>query len=317
MPICGYICNRGSTGLEIFSRIFSIKNLKLLIPVHPFQSIESAVMNRTALFGIAIAFILPLTAYFIMKNKSREVTSMPRYYIGDSVMQTTRDGKDYSDTVWHTIPDFKLVNQLGQQVGWKDLKDKIVVAKFFFTHCPTICPPMTLNMKLLRDGIKSSAKVGSREAKFVHFLSFSIDPERDSVPRLKNWADRFQINPQNWWLLTGDRKQIYDLAIKDMGLLTVDGENVDSNFVHTDFFVLIDKERHIRGYYHSLKDDGSPDTAALSKLSRDVIYLSLEKDPQKKSMFAGKLELLAVVFGAAMLGLVLLFTYLRREKKPA
>lgn len=272
-------------------------------------------MNRRALFGIAIAFILPLTAYFIMKNKSREVTAMPRYYIGDSVIQSTKNGKDHSDTVWHTVPDFKLVNQLGETVSWKDLEDKIIVANFFFTHCPTICAPMTLNMKLLRDGIKTSAKVGSREAKFVHFLSFSIDPERDSVSRLKNWADRFQINPQNWWLLTGDRKQIYDLATKHLGLLTVDGENIDSNFVHTDFFVLIDKERHIRGYYHSLKDDRNPDTASLSQLTRDVIYLSLEKDPKKRSLFEGKLELLAIVLGAVALGLVLLFTYLRRQRK--
>jgi protein SCO1 len=79
--------------------------------------------------------------------------------------------------------------------------------------------------------------------------------------------------------------------------------------VHTDFFVLIDKNRNVRGYYHSLKDDMTADTASLSKLARDVIYLSLEKDPNKKSVFAGKLELILIVLVAVLLGLVVLSGY--------
>jgi protein SCO1/2 len=272
-------------------------------------------MNKTALFGILLALVLPVGIYLFMKNKSREVTAMPRHYIADSIVAHKKDGKDVYDTVWHKIPDFTLTNQLGNDVSWKDLEGKIVVANFFFTQCPTICPHMTINMKRLQEAIHSASKVGNREAKFLQFLSFSIDPERDSVERLKNWANRFQINPQNWWLLTGPRKEIYDLSIDHFKLTAIDGAHIDSQFVHTDYFVLIDKNRNIRGYYHSLKPDMTPDIASLSQLSRDVIFLSLEKDPNKKSVFAGKLELILIVFCAVILGMVLFFSFLKREKR--
>jgi protein SCO1/2 len=134
-------------------------------------------------------------------------------------------------------------------------------------------------------------------------------PERDSVERLKKWADRFQIDPQNWWLLTGDRKQIYDMSINDMKLLAQDGGPVDSNFLHTDFFVLIDKNRNIRGYYHGL------DTNALSQLSEDIVLLSMERDRKAKSFFSGKLELIAIIFMIAGIGLVVLMKLLKKENK--
>src|SRR6185295_12988162 len=185
---------------------------------------------------------------------------------------------------WHVLPDFVLTNQLGGKISWKEIGSKIVVADFFFTHCPTICVPMTKNMKRLQESIRASEKVGDREPDFVQFLSFSVDPERDSVQQLKKWADRFQINPENWWLLTGQKKDIYELAINDMKLGLVDGHGIDTSFIHTDHFVLIDRNRKVRGYYHGL------DSASLARLSEDIIFLSLEKDRSKKSVFEGKLE---------------------------
>jgi protein SCO1/2 len=200
------------------------------------------------------------------------------------------------------------------------MEGKIVVADFFFTHCPTICPTLTRNMRDLQRSIKSSAKIGNRDADFVQFLSLTIDPERDSVAELKKWADRFQINPQNWWLLTGEKKQIYDLSLKEMRVPAEDGGLVDSNFAHTDVFVLIDKNRNIRGYYHTIITDTvnggyTPDSASLAKLSKDIIFLALEKDPNKKFFLSGKLELIAIVFVIVAIGLVLLFKVLKREKK--
>ena len=168
---------------------------------------------------------------------------------------------------------------------------------------------MTLNMKKLQVGIKNNQRSGDREADFIHFLSFSIDPERDSVKQLKKWADRFQLDPQNWWLLTGNRNEIYDLSINHMKLMVQDGGPVDSNFLHTDYFVLIDRNRNIRGYYHGL------DTAALAKLSEDIVLLTLEKDPQKKSFLAGKLELLAIVFVITAIGIVILISILKKQRK--
>jgi protein SCO1/2 len=162
-------------------------------------------------------------------------------------------------------------------------------------------------MKRLAESINNGSRVGDRSNKQVHFLSFSIDPERDSVERLKYWADRFQVNPEQWWLLTGDKKEIYDLAIDQMKIGIVDGQGIDTSFIHTDHFVLIDSNRYVRGYYHGL------DSASLAKLSEDLVLLTMEKDPKEKSFFDGKLQLIAVVFLLAIFGVGLLFYFLRKK----
>jgi protein SCO1/2 len=266
-------------------------------------------LNKTALYGIFIALMLPLGGYFFLKAKTSNNVVVPRHFIFDSVIEKTENGKSITDTVWKKLPDFSLTNQLGRQVGWDDLEGKVIVADFFFTRCPTICPQLTRNMKGMQDGISNAQRVGSTQADFVHFLSFSVDPERDSVAALKAWADRFQIDPQNWWLLTGPKKEIYDLSIEHMKLGLVDGEGIDTSFFHTDFMVLIDKNRNIRGYYHGL------DTTEIDRLSNDIVMLKLEKDPQRKRFFDGKLELIAIVFVVTALGILALMYFLKKEKK--
>jgi len=254
-----------------------------------------------------LAVLLPLVSYFIVKNKSEHALVMPRHYLPDTVITVTKNGKHTNDTVWHQVADFALINQENKPVSWNELKGKIVIADFFFTHCPTICPSLTKNMKRLAESIYNGEKVGDQTNKQVHFLSFSIDPERDSVERLKYWADRFQINPEQWWLLTGSKKTIYDLIIHEMKIPVEDGMGVDTNFMHTDHFVLIDSSRHVRGYYHGL------DSASLATLSEDLVLLTLEKGPKEKSFFAGKLQLIAVVFLVAIFGVGLLFYFLRKK----
>lgn len=255
-----------------------------------------------------LALLLPLTAYFIVKGKSEKAVTMPRHYLPDSVSTITKKGKRVLDTAWHQVADFSLLNQEGKRVSWDNLKGKIIIADFFFTHCPTICPALTTNMKRMAESIHNGQRVGDRTNKQVHFLSFSIDPERDSVERLKYWADRFQVNPEQWWLLTGDKKMIYDLVIEEMKVGLVDGQGVDTNFIHSDRFVLIDSNRHVRGYYSGL------DTTALTRLSRDLVLLTMEKDPKGKSFFDGKLLLIAVVFLSAILGVGLFLFFIKRKK---
>lgn len=266
-------------------------------------------MNKTALYAILLAAFLPLVCYFIVKKYSDSAIVMPHHYFPDSTITRTERGKEYTDTVWHKLPDVKLTNQQGDQVSLSDLRGKVIVADFFFTHCPTICPPLTRNMKWLQQSITNSQRVGDKTPDFLHFLSFSIDPERDSVPRLKQWADRFQVNPEQWWLLTGDKKTIYDLAIEEMKLPVVDGHGIDTSFIHTDRFVLIDTNFHVRGYYHGL------DTADLARLSNDIILLTMEKDPSRKSVLAGKFQIMAVAFLAAIIGVGLLLFFIQKKKK--
>lgn len=269
-------------------------------------------MNKTALYALMLALLLPLISYFIVKKLGDRAVDMPPRFFPDSVIVKTVDGKLETDTAWHRLPEISMINHLGQRVGWKDMmKDsngKIIVANFFFTHCPSICPALTRNMKWLQETVKKSEKVGDRTADFVQFLSFSVDPERDSVPALKQWADRFQVNPANWWLLTGNKKEIYDLSINDMKLGLVDGEGVDTSFIHTERFVLVDRNRIIRGYYNGL------DTMALAKLSRDIVLLSLEKDKKKKSFLAGNLEMIAVVFLLTLIALGIFLLVLKKTR---
>ena len=254
-----------------------------------------------------LALLLPLVAYFVVKKKSETAVTMPRHYLPDSVYTLTKKGKQIEDTIWHKVGDFKLTNQEGRTVTWADLKGKIVIADFFFTHCPTICPGMTRNMKRLAESIHNGQRVGDRTNRQVHFLSFSIDPGRDSVERLKYWADRFQVNPQQWWLLTGGKKMIYDLGFNEMKVPLEDGYGVDTSFMHTDRFILIDSNRHVRGYYDGL------DSVALSRLSNDVVLLTMEKDPKAKSFWAGKFQLIAVVVLVTMLALALFFYFFRKK----
>ena len=173
-------------------------------------------------------------------------------------------------------------------------------------------------MKLLRDNIKSNDKAGTRDADFVQFLSISVDPERDSIPELKKWADRFGVNPQNWWLLTGNKKEIYDWARNDLKLALVDGGAVDTNFMHPQLFMLLDKDRVIRARKDkdgNVKMYNGLDSASLKNLAEDIVLLSLEKDPKKKSPIAGNLELIAIVFAIAAVAIILLLIFMKKENK--
>lgn len=284
-------------------------------------------MNKKALLGIIIALIIPMVAYFIMR--AVPTVTPPQRIFYDSVTTKISKGKEVTDTIWSRVPDFSFTNQSGQKVSWKDImykrndsmsEGKIVVIDFFFTHCPTICPTMTKNMKLLRDNIKTNNLVGDREANFVQFLSVSVDPERDSVPELKKWADRFQVNPENWWLLTGNKREIYDWAKNGLRLGMVDGGNVDSNFMHPQLFMLLDKDRIIRARKDedgNVKMYNGLDSNSLRNIAEDIVLLSLEKDPKKRSPLAGELELIAIVFAVAAIGIILLVTLMKRENKKA
>lgn len=234
-------------------------------------------MSKKAILGLCIAILIPLTCYLIVKFTSDSAITMPRRFYADTVITKSVDGKTTTDTVWHKTANITLVNQLGDTVSLYDIKNKVVVADFFFTRCPTICPKLTQNMVKLQRSF-SKFREGRRviDSTIVQFISFSVDPERDSVQPLKNYADRFGVDHDNWWLLTGPKKTIYDFALNEMKLYTEDGGSVDSNFIHTNKFVLLDKDRLVRGYYNGL------DTTSLAKLAEDIGLLMLEKDRKKK-----------------------------------
>ncbi len=281
-------------------------------------------LNKKALYAILIALVIPLIIYFYVNSLPKAAIPKPVFY--DSVSTSVRNGKQVHDTFWHKIPDFRLINQMGDTVSLKDFartnpsdtNGRIVVADFFYTHCPTICPVMTRNMKRLQTTLKKTVDVDGRQTQLVQFVSFSIDPGRDSVPALKKWADRFQIDPSNWWLLTGNKQEIYDLSLKHMNLAVQD-PGIDSSFPHTDIFVLIDRDGVIRVRRDK---DGNPllyhglDSTSLANLSEDIVLLSLEKDKRNKTFLSGQLPVIAVSMLTTFL-VVGLFLFFYRKKFAA
>ncbi|HYF32337.1 MAG TPA: SCO family protein [Chitinophagaceae bacterium] len=233
-------------------------------------------MSQKAWLAFCIAVLLPVAGYLIADKFSKEAVIMPKRYHYDTVIVQQKNGKEITDTVWHRVSNLTLTNQLGQQVSLDDLQGHIIVADFFFTHCPSICPALTRNMKKLQDALKLKDDRRRIDTTFVHFISFTVDPERDSFPALRKYADRFGVNPDVWWMLTGPKKAIYDHSINEFKLGLQDGEGVDTAFIHTDKFVLLDKQRVVRGYYSGL------DSNDMARLAKDIVFLQLEKDKKKK-----------------------------------
>lgn len=220
--------------------------------------------------------LLPLVSYMLVKTMSEDAVNMPKRYFPDSVISKVVNGKSTTDTVWHSLANISLVNQLGDSVSLDDIKGSIIIANFFFTRCPSICPTLTRNMKELQDAMKMKDFRKKIDSSYVRFISFSVDPERDSAEVLKRYADKYGVNHDTWWMLTGPKKIIYDYAFNELKLGLQDGSGIDSNFIHSEKFVLIDRARVVRGYYNGL------DSASMSKLAEDLTLLMLEKDKKKK-----------------------------------
>ena len=146
---------------------------------------------------------------------------------------------------YHTIADFSLINQNGDTITQNDYMDKIYVADFFFTTCPTICPIMTKNMASIQN------KVGDD----VLLLSHSVTPRIDSVAQLKKYALEKGVDDSKWNLVTGDKKQIYDLARKSYLAVKTDGDGGPYDMIHTENFILVDKKKRIRGFYDGTKEE--------------------------------------------------------------
>ena len=141
---------------------------------------------------------------------------------------------------YHKISDFNLLNQNGIEISHNNYDNKIYVADFFFTTCPSICPIMTGNMVYLQNEIKNDE---------IMFASFSVTPEIDSVEVLKKYALEKGVNDKRWNLMTGDRKEIYNLARKSYLVVKDNPDAGSHDMIHTENFVLVDKERRIRGFY--------------------------------------------------------------------
>ena len=163
---------------------------------------------------------------------------------------------------YHKIENFSLTNQNGKTITQDDYKDKIYVADFFFTTCQTICPIMTKNMAEIQKSILKDDD--------VMLLSHSVTPKIDSVAQLKRYAIKKGINDAKWNLVTGDKKEIYNLARKSYLAVKTYGNGDEYDMIHTENFMLVDKKRQIRGFY----DGTNPEE--ITRIIKDIKTLKKE-----------------------------------------
>ena len=164
---------------------------------------------------------------------------------------------------YHQIADFEFVNQNGDTITQETFKDKIYVADFFFTTCPTICPIMKDNMVILQEKIKN--------LKNVMLLSHTVMPDIDSVSVLKAYAQKKGVDDNKWHLVTGDKKDIFYIARQSyLAVETTDSDEL-YDMVHTENFVLVDKKRQVRGFYDGTKIE------QIDRLYEDILYLLNKK----------------------------------------
>lgn len=195
------------------------------------------IKNKTIQLFAVLVFVLPAAAYALVNLYEKKFQQLPVY---GPVKEVN------GEKVKSVVGDFAFINQNGNVISNKIWNNKVVVANFFFSHCPVICPKMTKNLKKVQDEYL--------EDNNVIISSFTVDPERDSAVQLKVFAQRFNINSSKWQLFTGDKKEIYRFARNEMMIVATDGDGGSSDFIHSDKLVLIDKQKRIRGYYNGTNE---------------------------------------------------------------
>ncbi len=204
----------------------------------------------------AILACLTVALLFSCEEKAGKTRVLP--IIGDrDVEYKTIDGKEVADTIYPKVPEFQYLNQDSVMISSKSMKGKIWIADFFFTSCPTICPPMTSQMKRLNIMTKDLEK-------YLQFMSFTIDPETDSPSQFRTYIKEHGIMASNWQFFTGDEIATYELAHDFFHVGAERNEDAEGGFEHNDTFVLIDQEGYVRGLYR-----GS-ETKEVDRLEKDI-----------------------------------------------
>jgi len=219
-------------------------------------------------FAIVFAVLSALILYIIyslLKVTPTLPVIQPTMVASELVDTTMQDVKKY-----HRIADWQLINQNNDTITQDYYKDKIYVADFFFTTCQTICPIMTGNMAQLQKELRGDDD--------VLLLSHSVTPEYDTPAILKDYARKKGVNASKWNLVTGPKKDIYELARKSYLAVKDEGSGGKYDMIHTENFMLVDKKRQVRGSY-----DGT-DPEDIDRLLEDIEYLKEEYRPKKTFM---------------------------------
>lgn len=197
-------------------------------------------MKRIIAFA-SITLVAIIIAYFTSKEKKKPLPIINPVDLNQEMVDPELLRKGYG----HTIGDFSFTNQEGKTITQKEIENKIFVVEYFFTNCATICPKMNIQMQRLSQYYKNNDG--------IKILSFTVNPEVDTVEQMKRYADAHKSDPNQWHFLTGSKKDLYKLARTSFFVLKpAEAQNLGdagNDFIHTNNFVLVDRKKRIRGYY--------------------------------------------------------------------
>ncbi len=205
---------------------------------------------------LVIATGVFIYAFFIFDNQK------PLRYLPIFGNKTYESKNGKTDTTYHTIQNFSFINQDGKTITEKDFEGSVYVTDFFFTTCHSICPIMSTQMERVAANFKGNSE--------VKFLSHTVDPEIDTVEQLKSYALKHNANVKQWMFVTGEKQSLYEIARTGYLLDASEGNGGPDDFIHTQNFALIDKNKRIRGYY-----DGT-DSTQMNQLIKDIDLLLAE-----------------------------------------
>ena len=220
-------------------------------------------MKRILFLGLFSIIMISVIYYMMRPNKVKDLPVINPVDVNKEMVDEELLRVGYG----HTIGDFTFLNQEGKTVTDENVRGKVFVAEYFFTTCKTICPIMNSQMQRVHRTYKKNDD--------FRILSFSVDPEVDTVAQLKKYADRHSADGEKWFFLTGEKEKLYKLARTSFFVLkpseTENQGDVGSDFIHTNNFVLVDKQMRIRGYY-----DGTS-SKEVDEMIEDIQLLLEEK----------------------------------------
>lgn len=203
-------------------------------------------MSPKQVLILGLLLLVPIFAFIFLRYFGSNYYELKKFYPvlnPDTEEPLVQNG----DTVYQQIPDFRLVSQTGEQVSMQNLEGKIFVANFIFTSCKDVCKKMSTQMTQVQEAFHND--------KNFRIVSFSVDPERDSVAVLQEYAARYGADSKQWLFLTGPKKEIYDLAINGFKLPVMEAPSVIPDFIHSEKFILVDGKRRVRGIYDGTSED--------------------------------------------------------------
>jgi protein SCO1 len=220
------------------------------------------------ILGMIMVLILPILCFFWVWNKGGDGhVKLPNYFGKFKGLDTFNiRGEQVIDSVWYPVANKTFTNQLGKPVQiFNDLPGKIVVMNFFFSTCKTVCPVLNNNLKFLQTKYKKADSL-------LHFVSITVDNQTDDVPHLRAYANSFSTNHDKWWFCRDESNGIKNYMLNELKMPDyTTKDSLSDGPIHSNYWVLIDKERNIRGYYNAI------DTSEIRNCADDISLLILEK----------------------------------------